>query len=40
MTSRALAEALLNLPRALSRRRLLPPSVEADIQLLEHSHAA
>jgi GT2 family glycosyltransferase len=40
VTARALAEALLNLPRALSRRRLLPASVEADIQLLEHSNAA
>jgi GT2 family glycosyltransferase len=40
VTARALAETLLNLPRALSRRRLLPASVEADIQLLEHAHAA
>ena len=40
VTARALAEALLNLPRVLPRRRLLPASVEADIQLLEHSNAA
>ena len=38
--TRALAETLLSLPRVLPRRRLLPASVEADIQLLEHSNAA
>jgi GT2 family glycosyltransferase len=36
LAARALAEALLSLPRALPHRRPLPAPVEADIQLLEH----
>jgi GT2 family glycosyltransferase len=35
LAARALAEAVLSLPRALPRRRPLPAAVEADIQLLE-----
>ncbi|MBV9792488.1 MAG: glycosyltransferase [Actinobacteria bacterium] len=37
LAARALAETLITLPRALPRRRPLPDSVEADIQLLEHA---
>jgi GT2 family glycosyltransferase len=37
--TRALAETLLNLPRALRQRRLLPAGVEADIQVLERARA-
>ena len=40
LAARALAEALISLPRALPRRRSLPVPVEADIQLLEHPRAA
>jgi GT2 family glycosyltransferase len=37
--TRALAETLLSLPRALRQRRLLPAGVEADIQVLERARA-
>ncbi len=37
--TRALAETLLSLPRALPQRRLLPAGVEADIQVLERARA-
>jgi hypothetical protein len=39
VTARALAETLASLPRTLPRRRVLPAPVEADIQLLEQTHA-
>ncbi len=39
MATRALAETLVHLPRALLLRRALPARVEADIRLLEHSYA-
>jgi GT2 family glycosyltransferase len=40
VASRALAETLVKLPRALATRRPLPPRIEADIRLLETTHAS
>jgi hypothetical protein len=39
VAARALAETLLNLPRALPQRRVLPAVVEADIRVLEQARA-
>jgi GT2 family glycosyltransferase len=40
VAARALAETLATLPRALLRRRPLPPPVEADVRLLEQARAS
>ncbi len=39
MAARALAETVATVPRALRQRRPLPPTVEADIRLLERTRA-